>query len=741
MDARDAHANRRSSASDAALAWETMATTTTTTTGATRRALVELRVFVASYGNVASDSSTAAATTTTTTTQRNDGLGTTSLGRTSKRRDALYDYAPGAPPETWGESASRLARVVRLSWSEALARLGIWRLDHVLAIRMLSRRDMRMEIARDAERYGTRVNLEGGGKAEENWGKNLKELKMAIRYSKSLRRAPDLKTVAAQGGVELDTILLSDLQPQLMRPAYVLFRDDFTRRLVFVVRGTHSAKDMITNLTGSVCPHHTMGDDGKLKVGYAHSGFLTTARFLERKIKGELAAALDAHPGYELKIVGHSLGAGVAVLLTEMLRQDDKFQSVGLHCYTFACPSTLSRELAESCRTYVTTCVNNADLVPFVSFSKVTELQSEVVRTALEQRLLEKWKESKSAMACALGPTPSKFAAAAAAVGRQNYGPHKYPNWLRALKSLKKRHDNLVETSSLYRQSLLIGKSVSKTSSKLASLSGAFIAGIVAPKPRQEVRKSDSKDKTEFSKTNQQVGDTISGAVLATDISHTARAAASRDEPRRQSKEEDLFEEYIRSARIALDEDFQRPLTKADRAKIYKVEASAAQEVLALDQDISVMRAAERLVSDEEATHMADYYGADLPPLRMDDIECPPSEYEPVIKRPKQSSEDERRDEEQRGTVLLFPAGRILHFIHENSFENTHKTTSSDASKTQHSMGMHAPKKSKHALIADVNLDMYSRIILSRTMIADHFLAQYESVVNGFIEEFKSGAE
>jgi len=740
VDARDAHANRRSSASDSALAWETMATTTTTTTGAARRALVELRVFVASYGSVASDSSTAT-TTTTTTTQRNDGLGTTSLGRTSKRRDALYDYAPGAPPETWGESASRLARVVRLSWSEALARLGIWRLDHVLAIRMLSRRDMRMEIARDAERYGTRVNLEGGGKAEENWGKNLKELKMAIRYSKSLRRAPDLKTVAAQGGVELDTILLSDLQPQLMRPAYVLFRDDFTRRLVFVVRGTHSAKDMITNLTGSVCPHHTMGDDGKLKVGYAHSGFLTTARFLERKIKGELAAALDAHPGYELKIVGHSLGAGVAVLLTEMLRQDDKFQSVGLHCYTFACPSTLSRELAESCRTYVTTCVNNADLVPFVSFSKVTELQSEVVRTALEQRLLEKWKESKSAMACALGPTPSKFAAAAAAVGRQNYGPHKYPNWLRALKSLKKRHDNLVETSSLYRQSLLIGKSVSKTSSKLASLSGAFIAGIVAPKPRQEVRKSDSKDKTEFSKTNQQVGDTISGAVLATDISHTARAAASRDEPRRQSKEEDLFEEYIRSARIALDEDFQRPLTKADRAKIYKVEASAAQEVLALDQDISVMRAAERLVSDEEATHMADYYGADLPPLRMDDIECPPSEYEPVIKRPKQSSEDERRDEEQRGTVLLFPAGRILHFIHENSFENTHKTTSSDASKTQHSMGMHAPKKSKHALIADVNLDMYSRIILSRTMIADHFLAQYESVVNGFIEEFKSGAE
>ena len=53
----------------------------------------------------------------------------------------LFDAAP-PPPTTWGESATRLARVVRLSWSEALARLNIWRLDHVLALRMLSQRDM-----------------------------------------------------------------------------------------------------------------------------------------------------------------------------------------------------------------------------------------------------------------------------------------------------------------------------------------------------------------------------------------------------------------------------------------------------------------------------------------------------------------------------------------------------------------------------------------------------------------------
>jgi hypothetical protein len=649
----------------------------------------------------------------------------------------LFDAAP-PPPTTWGESATRLARVVRLSWSEALARLNIWRLDHVLALRMLSQRDMGGAIAREVARRGTRARLNGTARtaddsnAKEAWEKSLREIKMALTYSKSLRRAPDLKTVAAQGGVGQEAILLSDLAPRMMRPAYVLFRDEDEKRLVFVIRGTHSAKDMITNLTGSVCAHHTMvstsdDEEATLRVGYAHSGFLTTARFLERKIKDDLLSSLAAHPGYELKIVGHSLGGGVAVLLTEMLRQDPRFKRVGLHCFTFACPSTLSRELAESCRSFVTTCVNNADLVPMVSFSKVSELQREVVSTALEQRLLDKWRESTAAMECARGPTPSRFAAAAAALGKQNYGPQKYPQWLRALKGLKTRHDKLVESSSLYRQSLLIGKRVSNTSSKLASLSGAFIAGIVSPRPRKkktlERAEPTGESKTEFSKTNQQVGDTISATVLATDIchdAHLAHAHAAAASPK--SQEERDFQEYIESARIALDEDFQKPLTADDMKKIYRAEANAAQEVLAMQEDISVMKAAE-LLGDEEALMTADYYGADLPPPRMDDTaSCDDSEREPVVKRVKSASSDARADQDiaKRGTVLLYPAGRILHFVYKSGLDEAVDE---------------ARRESRHALFFDVDLDVYRKIILSRTMIADHFLSQYEDVLDSFVRE------
>ena len=63
------------------------------------------------------------------------------------------------PPTNWGEAMLRLHEVVRISWKEALSKLGVWRLDHLLAIRHLSNRDMSAEIAADAARCGTLVEV------------------------------------------------------------------------------------------------------------------------------------------------------------------------------------------------------------------------------------------------------------------------------------------------------------------------------------------------------------------------------------------------------------------------------------------------------------------------------------------------------------------------------------------------------------------------------------------------------
>ena len=203
---------------------------------------------------------------------------------------------------------------------------------------------------------------------------------------------------------------MSQLRPAILQPAYILVRDRVEKKLFFVIRGTHSVRDTVTSLTANSRPHHAIGEDGSPVLGHAHAGFLSTARWLVKTCKQDLVAAKMNNPGYTLTVVGHSLGAGTAVLLTQILREQDGGQNpfATVECIAFACPSCLSKELSESCRSFVTTLVSNADIVPYVSFSKVSELQSQIVSAAWEQQVLKKWRQTTRAMNCTAPRAPGK---------------------------------------------------------------------------------------------------------------------------------------------------------------------------------------------------------------------------------------------------------------------------------------------------------------------------------------------
>ncbi len=47
-------------------------------------------------------------------------------------------------------------------------------------------------------------------------------------------------------------VLLQELRAGVLKPSYVLVRDEQLRSVVLAVRGTHSFKDMFTSLTGTV---------------------------------------------------------------------------------------------------------------------------------------------------------------------------------------------------------------------------------------------------------------------------------------------------------------------------------------------------------------------------------------------------------------------------------------------------------------------------------------------------------
>ena len=72
---------------------------------------------------------------------------------------------------------------------------------------------------------------------------------------------------------------------------------------------------------------------------------------------------------YSLTICGHSLGAGVSCLLGVMIK--NKLPNLKLHVYAYATPSCLSLSASVECKHYITSVVNNNDIVPRMSLLNV----------------------------------------------------------------------------------------------------------------------------------------------------------------------------------------------------------------------------------------------------------------------------------------------------------------------------------------------------------------------------------
>ncbi len=81
--------------------------------------------------------------------------------------------------------------------------------------------------------------------------------------------------------------------------------------------------------------------------------------------------------GYTLRIVGHSLGAGAAILLSLMLKRDFP----ALRCLAYGTPGgLLSPRLAEATKAWTTTFIVGRDLVPRLSLDSVYALRDDLLR-------------------------------------------------------------------------------------------------------------------------------------------------------------------------------------------------------------------------------------------------------------------------------------------------------------------------------------------------------------------------
>lgn len=140
------------------------------------------------------------------------------------------------------------------------------------------------------------------------------------------------------------------------------------------VKGTSSLEDLLTDCCASsvnykLTPPFHKGGNNSLR---CHEGvFISSQRLAEDVLP--LVKNLLLPSGYKIVISGHSLGAAAACLLALFLRGSitslQENDSDKMKVWSFAPPPTLDFNSAVACSSFVTSVVNNCDIVPRANIS------------------------------------------------------------------------------------------------------------------------------------------------------------------------------------------------------------------------------------------------------------------------------------------------------------------------------------------------------------------------------------
>ncbi|GAA99922.1 uncharacterized protein L969DRAFT_46990 [Mixia osmundae IAM 14324] len=219
--------------------------------------------------------------------------------------------------------------------------------------------------------------------------------------------------------VALDDILLSsfttgtsfDTSENAPLVHYVTV-DHQAKAIVLTCRGTLGLSDILTDLTADYIDV-TMPEGEEGAHYFAHKGMYQSASRLANQgsiIHEVLRKGLAEHPTYGLVLCGHSLGGGVAALLSLLwgtptsrftaqaaeshLKTGKKIihPTLGtpfvtaitsglpagrpMHCYTYGCPCVASPDLAAYAKGLISSVVHNLDIVPTLSLGLLRDLKN-----------------------------------------------------------------------------------------------------------------------------------------------------------------------------------------------------------------------------------------------------------------------------------------------------------------------------------------------------------------------------
>ncbi|KAL6971957.1 hypothetical protein U1Q18_031640 [Sarracenia purpurea var. burkii] len=146
-------------------------------------------------------------------------------------------------------------------------------------------------------------------------------------------------------------------------PPYFLYLDNDHADIILAIRGLNMAKES----DYAVLLDNKLGQR-KFDGGYVHNGLLNAAAWVLDKECDILKELVEKYPSYTLTFTGHSLGSGVAALLTMVVVQNrDRLGNIDrkrVRCYAIAPARCMSLNLAVRYADVINSVVLQDDFLP-----------------------------------------------------------------------------------------------------------------------------------------------------------------------------------------------------------------------------------------------------------------------------------------------------------------------------------------------------------------------------------------
>src|SRR5690606_18823009 len=169
--------------------------------------------------------------------------------------------------------------------------------------------------------------------------------------------------------------------------------DHKAKAVVLTCRGTLGLEDVLTDLTCEYSDLEVRGKTYRVHKGMLNSALLMLQR--RSKVLPTISDALQQFPDYGLVLTGHSLGGGVAAILSILLSapgpngafytSNYKTRDIQIpsgrqiHCYAYGPPACVCSRLRHLTRTLITTTVFGADIVPSLSLGLIHDFYNVAV--------------------------------------------------------------------------------------------------------------------------------------------------------------------------------------------------------------------------------------------------------------------------------------------------------------------------------------------------------------------------